>query len=1372
MQIIPLVVRLNWHRNIERLGIEKMMNLSQKKWLSIAMSALMTFTTCYSVSGYASDIDIYKSGFTPKPVVMFALDNSGSMSGKRSAFDLKDSMQAVLLGDGDKIKPARNIRAGLSTFESPPWYPIKNGNTTLYYTAVHPATSSAASDSSITAPRRDAGYIARPAQLLDDKVTYPSSRKDLFPANGDVIFKSSNNQPVVSGGASTINADDKKVYIRFQVDVPRGATINSAYLELRSNIDNGANKLKVRVARHSDLYMSNPSVTRLQSYTGAGTSKTIQSGVDNNYLTTIFSNATTPRAIDAYRNSYANDNVSNPNPMYVYSMDIKSEMEALIKNNNNWCGMGDIIFELSRDSSKNYTFYSDREDRVNPHLYIDWTLDDNTKRADNCMFTDTKRSSSQRITNLGSVGSVSGMTARQAMNLQVQRIITDTATPSAQLYAETIAYMLGNSTKPLTNTNPANTSIDVAQSGLTTGSGNTIKYLSPIDSIRNYVSNSTNETYASVYHKEQECGQHGIYFLTDGEANAPTANDKLFASSMGLSSISCNSFDSCAQFMAKGLLKTAGNPFSNREVKIKTYTVGFNYTGSALSNWAAAGGGQYTSVSSSDSGGAKAGVVSSINRFLDDVFDQSIPPVVTGSPTLPQDALNPLRIQPYGYYASFNPKPQDNTQMWAGNMDKYHVLNGQLYGANKTTGIFKDGSFNQSVEGLWSGGVKGQLPLGIDLNTDNIQVENRTIYTNREITGSAASYTANEIKSLEKVTLQNLFAINPSGSTLFTNDPAKNYWLNLLGYNVGVDEAVDLSDVIGKTELRQIGAVMHSAPVLLTQEGKITITNGQLDTTSRKDYLLFGTTQGLLHVVDVETGKEIFAFVPNEMMQNEKQRTAFLQEKPDSPELLYGIDGPWTAHTQYIAKSDGTLTVNNSGRTVTDSTSGEDITLKGLQWVYGGLRMGGRSYYALDLSDLTNPTLKFHINPAGEDNTNGTLNTNSALSYMGQSWSKPTLAYVNFGGKKKLVMFVGGGYDTGYELPNYNQTNSKGAGVYMFDANNGDLLWWSSANASTDKGAQASTQNNDLKYSVVSQINAVDRDSDGLVDHLYFGDLGGQAFRIDLNNTTTNKSDFATHVVRLLNQHVDSDGKSPRFYEMPSFSVSRDESGSLIGIVALSSGNRSSPLSGTVGTNNATDSASASDGVFIVFDKDVVKTDLYGLDNTKLSTKDISVLDSLNTYFTKTFTGDDYKNGVTVAGHNGWKYIYSNSAGIYKGMNGLYALDGMLYVNVFHRDGNGIGSTCTGGVKGDSKLYQFCLPTGKCSFYDSSTTQPNNTDLGAGILGTGLGTYSGNATGNKLIKNVVSTDRDCTTAANKNLPECQLFNTTAKLQHLRWYETR
>jgi type IV pilus assembly protein PilY1 len=780
-------------------------------------------------------------------------------------------------------------------------------------------------------------------------------------------------------------------------------------------------------------------------------------------------------------------------------------------------------------------------------------------------------------------------------------------------------------------------------------------------------------------------------------------------------------------------------------------------------------GGFYSAQSTDD-------VVQSVVKFLDDVKPE-FDPVATGSPTLPQDALNPLRIQPYGYYASFIPKPQESTQLWVGNMNKYHIFNGELYNASKTIRLIKaDGSLDAAAKGLWTDeGMKGQLPLGLSTNAANEKIANRTIYTNREITGTAPSYAASEIGSLKKVNVETLFG---TGSTaLFVNDPDKNYWLNLLGYNVAATETVTLADLITKPELRQVGSVMHSTPILLTQSGKISYTSGTIDTTDRDDYLLFGTTQGLLHVVragknatDANRGKEVFAFAPNEMMQN--QKNAFLSETSSTlgkNNLFYGIDAPWTAYTQYVAKADGTLTVKDSGR-VAQNASGDDIAIKGLQWVYGGLRMGGKSYYALNLSDLDNPELKFHIDPASSKiyKSSSTTTGVTALSYMGQSWSKPTIAYVKFGGVKKLVMFVGGGYDPGYENAAYDQstTTGGGAGVYMFDANNGDLLWWTSANATAAGGAEAFTNASaatiNMKYSVVSQINAIDRDSDGLVDNLYFGDLGGQGFRVDLNNAATGadasakKANFAKRVVRLFDEHA-TGGASPRFYEMPSVSIHDSDNG-YVAAVAFSSGNRSSPLVGTavVNGNQAGSTTSATDGVFVVYDKDVAKIDLYGTPTLTTPT----ALSSLNS---------NMSTGVAITGNSGWKYTYSSTAGAYKGMNELYALDGMLYVNVFHRDGTGIGGACGAGVKGDSYVYQFCLPTGKCPFNTTTSGVPNSVKLGAGILGAGLGQGRSSANNTGLIVNRPTT-LNCTTTPN--LPECQEFTTTAKLRQLRWYETR
>lgn len=910
------------------------------------------------------------------------------------------------------------------------------------------------------------------------------------------------------------------------------------------------------------------------------------------------------------------------------------------------------------------------------------------------------------------------------------------------------------------------------------------------------------------------CDGNGIYVLTDGAPNStkknmaqaimnttlnnnnsykfndiPSNNGRLVSPPLksGLFTGETGGWEYIGEY-AKKLFDKTKNPGN---MSIKTAVVGFGssfagvkqpdgtYNCEAVKNtnpdaynackWGGkdfGNGGFYYAENSDD-------IRKSILEFVSNVtppFD----PIATGSPTLPQDALNPLRIQPYGYYASFTPKPQEKFQLWVGNLNKYHIYNGELFNTSKTISLIKsDGSLDSTANGLWAGGMKEKLPLGLRINIENEQFAKRTIYTNRKIIGTAAPFKASEVNSLKEVNVATLFG---AGNTaLFVNDPDKNYWLNLLGYNVGVTETgITLANLAFQPELRQVGAVMHSTPILLTQRGKINVSPaGALDTRDRDDYLLFGSTQGLLHVVDVDTGVEKFAFAPHEMMQNINQKTAFLSETSStggSSNLFYGIDAPWTAYTQYVSKNDGTLTVNNSDRT-SDGSSNQDLRLKGLQWVYGGLRMGGRSYYALDLSNLDKPSLKFHIDPDAAVNLNtGEPDTSNALSYMGQSWSKPTLAYVKFGGVKKLVMFVGGGYDKGYENAAYDQSTTigGGAGVYMFSAggeDEGKLLWWSSAYATAEKGAgaftNASNADINMKYSVVSQINAIDRDNDGLVDNLYFGDLGGQAFRIDLNNSVTAKNSFATRVVRLFNEHA-SDGKSPRFYEMPSVSVHEDHG--YVGAIAFSSGNRSSPLVGaaaSLGTNNqAGSTVSAADGVFVVYDKDVAKSDLYTLaHSTELNTNNVT-LTSLNT---------NMSSGVTVAGNNGWKYIYSSPAGVYKGMNELYAVDGMLYVNVYHRDGAGIGGSCGAGVKGDSYVYQFCLPSGKCSFNTTTSGVPNRVKLGVGILGAGLGQGFSNANNTSLVVKRPTT-LTCTTTPN--LPECQEFTTTAKLTQLRWYETR
>lgn len=1306
-----------------------MKKLDHKKGLSATVSMLMTLVVCQSVSVQASDIDIYSNSTGGQTRIMFVLDTSSSM---RSAWnqmgcDAPDNSTVNTRGVSE------NISASTVNGVSIPAY-------TRYKCNISSTTAT----------------VPKSYNYKSETITTLQSYK--CPNNVSSQSGCTNITPVASVGANECNESSGNTTYYFNTDDSRN----------RCNRGSKTYVFKTVSITSTNYYTCN-SPKAQQSDCPTGTALASKPSGADTFLESTggFSYYGTPA-----------QTTSNTRDIYDRITKLKEGMFDVLIGRNNVTPLGnDIVSGLTIFNTASAEFIV------------------TARRLDT---TAASLSGTAKTNFQTQCGTATSTTQRSCLVSKIAGLTADDYTPTGVAYgvgAKSLLETIGTDTSTcngngiyfLTDGGPSGTELVAANSTQTSMSQAITGFTCP----SNWDSSptSSNSTYefksrtSTSYNNEQvwKCIAKFTQTLLAGATN----RGKIKTATVGFGKF----YEGLDPYTKD---QTDPTQLSPRNIDIQNILNRYSNISNAYANtqggasqadiantalWGVYGRGGWYSASE------PAQVAQSILNFVDDV-KPTFDPIATGSPTLPQDALNPLRIQPYGYYASFVPKPQETTQLWVGNMNKYHIFNGELYDNSKTIRLIKtDGSLDSTAEGLWINGMKGQLPLGIGTNAANVQVANRTIYTNREITGTAAPYAASEIGSLKKVDVSTLFGTGTSA--LFANDPDKNYWLNLLGYNVATTGTVTLADLVTKPELRQVGSVMHSTPILLTQSGKISYTSGTIDTTDREDYLLFGSAQGLLHVVragknasDANRGKEIFAFAPNEMMQNPNQKAAFLSESSSTlgkNNLFYGIDAPWTAYTQYVSKTDGTLTVKSSDRT-SDGGSNTDLALKGLQWVYGGLRMGGKSYYALDLSDLDTPSLKFHIDPAYSKiyKSSSTTTGVTALSYMGQSWSKPTIAYVKFGGVKKLVMFVGGGYDAGYENAAYDQstTTGGGAGVYMFDANNGDLLWWTSANATAAGGAEAFTDASaasiNMKYSVVSQINAIDRDSDGLVDNLYFGDLGGQGFRVDLNNAATGadasakKGNFAKRVVRLFNEHA-TGGASPRFYEMPSVSIHDSDNG-YVAAVAFSSGNRSSPLVGTAaasGTNNqAGSTVSAADGVFVVYDKDVAKTNLYATSPAPTLTTNNVSLASLNT---------NIGTGIAVATNNGWKYTYNNTAGAYKGMNELYALDGMLYVNVFHRDGTGIGGSCGAGVKGDSYVYQFCLPTGKCSFDTTTSGFPNSVKVGAGILGAGLGQgrTSANNTG-LIVKRPDSLN--CTTTPN--LPECQEFTTTAKLRQLRWYETR
>lgn len=988
---------------------------------------------------------------------------------------------------------------------------------------------------------------------------------------------------------------------------------------------------------------------------------------------------------------------------------------------------------------------------------------------------------------------VNGVTQRQILLNEIAKLGANNGTPTAHAYAEAAAALMGTSTIGQTYSG-----FDYASNGATSGNN----YVKPKS-----IANAQQQLVASGGVGKQ-CSGQGVYVLTDGDPNASGSAYGLMNKSLDGKAFSCTNSTAgwdCTHKFSQALLGGASNPTG---LIIKTAVVGFggdfnvipsfnrkltqkenldniaNSTATPNQKEAAswgvkAEGGWYSGNSSND-------IVDSVNSFLGDL-GVTIPSVTTGSPSVPQDALNPSVIQDFAYYPQFQPTPEKSFQLWAGNLKKYAVINGVLKDKNKNTILDDDGAIKDNYD-LWAasvvdankegdeftegstkfalrGGVFSQLKLGFSAS-DNTK-EQRKVLTNRDVNSGVWSG-GTKLRQVTRADLTN---------SVYKADNANNsYLMALLGYNVN-----DLNNPTSTTlnkELRQIGAVMHSSPLLITNKGKIAYDKDvkRLSSEGREDYILFGTTQGVLHVVKAGKqrlengdivigdkngsgisdagGDEVFTFVPNEMI--EKQKNAFL--KYDSTNggvnnLYYGIDGPWTAYTEYVVDDNGYLTVG----------SGKG-TQKGRQMVYGGLRMGGKSYYALDLQNMSDPKLKFHIDPENQKVFyNNTSKSFTQLQHMGQSWSKPAIGWINWkdsAGKttRKQVMFVGGGYDAktgttacntgtdtvaktvGYECEKFapsESTPAKGAGVYMFDAQNGDLLWWSGASATTSTTVPLATKVSNMYHSVVSEIRTVDRDGDDLIDNIYFGDLGGQVFRVDFNNKASTLGTIVNNPVRLLNLNK-TGGMSPRFYDMPAFSLYSDQ-GAVFALISIGSGNRSKPLQDyTTGTADY-------EAVYNIYDKDVANKNLMSL--STYSTKDIIKGDLA--VITDTDRKDDTTLKAPYATSKGWYYEYKNCSGTapcsnYKAQSEKVfgtpiAMNYVLYVTTFDGSRPGISGDCGAGVKGQSYLSRICLPYGQCDKTKFGTEWYGKDEIGVGIHtgtvvsvddGSGSGTGGGNGGGN------------------------------------------
>ena len=940
--------------------------------------------------------------------------------------------------------------------------------------------------------------------------------------------------------------------------------------------------------------------------------------------------------------------------------------------------------------------------------------------------------------------------------------------------------------------------------------------------------------YISPLSNPSSCDGRGIYFLTDGEPNSSPAPLPLMKSALGSTTFSVptetlpsgsqsgNGMPEVGAF-AKALRDPTINPLGT-DKEIFTAVVGFgsvfdvdkvadarkplaervirklpytnpktgvtadrdfyncenitNIDAKNACNWGEKANTNLPGVGGFGEGGfysaqSTEDIVNSIITFVSDL-NQTLPSVPSGTIIIPDDPYRADSQLAVAYYPTLQPKVAENAVIWEGNLKKYTLNEGTLFGKGGSK-LFKSiaGDLDSATQDLWSdknyagandkvesGGFYSQLvtPATGVASVRTLYVEDWDNATDKKPVLRKFGVDAAGKVVVDDVALTN----NTFKDTATYNEATLRKLLNFLGFDNLPSTATAVKDMTLTTAnatkpIKILGATIHSTPAAVSYSATLDADTGRV-TDARDDYVLFGSSEGGLHLVDADNegtgdgGKEKFVIIPREMLRVTSNSDALVKgaTKAEIGSPNFGVDAPWlvTADYQY------NLTNN---RVNVNTTGGKGV------FAYGGLRMGGEAFYGLNLNDNNNPRMMFTITP-----------DTSGFSRMGQIWEKPTKAKIKTSTTDTGtdVLVFGGGYDMCYENEAFqvgvtdtalgtcsNISTTKGNAVYIINAKTGALIWSASAEGSPTKTVSSMTN------SIVAGVTTLDRDNDGFMDHIYFADLGGQIFRADFTNagfkkpvasgTPSPETSFSnTRVTRILQSvYTGNDKKyNYRFYERPTVSFYRnDSSNSLFALVNAISGDRSSPLSKIRDNTKA-------DRLYGIIDSDVTKPDnvFYASNFTTEGTDGgqsindladsnlaelpsaIGILSDTVPSYTldqKNKVIDTLKDGTK----KGWYYPLTRFDGYgnvrySKGIGKSEVVDSFLYTTVYNPDMSyGAVDSCSAKVTGGSERQLYCLPYGICTDEASKNGTAGYVQAGKGIQELTLGPRSSSLSNQRLL---------------------------------------
>ncbi|SEK30097.1 type IV pilus assembly protein PilY1 [Colwellia chukchiensis] len=553
------------------------------------------------------------------------------------------------------------------------------------------------------------------------------------------------------------------------------------------------------------------------------------------------------------------------------------------------------------------------------------------------------------------------------------------------------------------------------------------------------------------------------------------------------------------------------------------------------------------------------------------------------------------------YYAMFQP---DNGPRWQGNLKKYKVENSVQVGKHGKPALNQaNGHFSEDVTSFWStdnakdgdsvakGGVAEMLR----------KKNNRVIYSDIGTGDALALLTKSQAET-------SFGGSDELAAELGVHvDDVDDHLDWAIGKNV--DKVKIEDDSVPTIRPDVFGDPLHSKPLVINYGTSIRI--------------VIGTNAGVLHMFEDkgDTVDENWAFMPKEFFKNIKP----LRDNYSTADKIYGVDGSITSHIQ---DKNGDGIINGTDKV----------------WIFFGLRRGGSSYYALDISDPSTPSKLWHI----DSSTTG-------FSELGQSWSQPKVGYskanVSGAGATAVaapVLFFGGGYDANKDALGPGTADSKGRAIYMVDAATGVLKWsLAPANASTSFSGTDS---------IPSSIGLLDSDGDGLTDRLYVGDTGGNVWRVDMPDKDPGDANDPWTVFKLANLGGTTNSTDLRFFNEPSIvrtfitetieTKVTDKNGKTTTVVSqqekpydavlLGSGDRSNPIG--IDTNDS----------FFMIKDELIKTQSFYSNTAPLMPTALvksDLYDYTNNPFGQTLSKQQRETlALAVSKKSGW-YIDLNGAG-------------------------------------------------------------------------------------------------------------------------------